>query len=189
MPVVDLHYPLIGITGRIGSGKTTAAMYMCERYGFARHRFASPLKAMLHCLGLTPLHTDGELREKPCKILGGMTPRYAMQTLGTEWGRDLVSKTLWVDAWKATMPQNIPVVVDDVRFANEAEAVYEMGGTVIRIDRPEGATYDVHMVGKHASEDLEFSVFEYNRVINDGTIYDLECIIGEIALAKLSGVA
>ena len=43
---------------------------------------------MLYQLGLGEAHIEGALKEVPCELLGGKTPRYAMQTLGTEWGRD-----------------------------------------------------------------------------------------------------
>lgn len=178
------RYPLIGITGRIGSGKTTAALHLCEKHGFVRHRFAGPLKGMLQSIGLTWEHTDGPLKEVPCALLGGKTPRHAMQTLGTEWGRDCIGADFWIDVWKWTRPLGFPVVVDDLRFANEAAAVAEMGGVVIKVTRPLPFLPERD---PHKSEDIYFRV-DY-EIVNDGSREDLERAVGNIALDILSGVS
>lgn len=130
---------IIGLTGLAGSGKSTAAMHLVERHGFQRVRFAGPLKAMLAALGCTPAEIDGDRKEMPCELLGGKTPRWAMQTLGTEWGRNLIASDLWIRAWQhavAQVPAGVPIVVDDCRFANEAAAIQAAGGSIIRIVRP-----------------------------------------------------
>lgn len=130
---------VVGFAGLAGSGKTTAAMHLVSAHGFARVRFAGPLKAMCAALGLTPDEIDGALKEAPCELLGGRTPRYAMQRLGTEFGRDLIDPNLWVRAWRAAvdrLPIGQPVVVDDCRFPNEAEAIQAAGGVLVRVVRP-----------------------------------------------------
>lgn len=166
---------IIGITGLMGSGKTTAAGRLIDVHGFTRHRMAGPLKAMLHCLGLDERHTDGGLKETPCDLLGGRTPRHAMQTLGTEWGRALIGSDLWVNAWRATLPAG-HVVVDDIRFANEADVVREAGGVVVRIDRPGLAA------GGHESELLEFDTDHV--ILNDGPLAQLYHEIDRLAPSK-----
>ena len=95
---------IIGLTGLAGSGETTVARHLMGMHGFVRHRMAEPLKSMLKALGLTEQQIDGDLKEVPCELLGGKTPRHAMQTLGTEWGRDLISQNLWVKAWCDSLP-------------------------------------------------------------------------------------
>jgi hypothetical protein len=126
---------LIAFAGQMGSGKSYAADYLCREFGYTRVKFASPLKDMLRTLGLTETHIEGELKNKPCELLCGKTPRWAMQTLGTEWGRDLIGNGLWGNIWQqrveALLRQNRPVVVDDCRFKDEAERVRRMGGTVV----------------------------------------------------------
>lgn len=158
---------VIGFAGLIGSGKSTAAAYLTKHGGFQRVRFAGPLKKMMAALGCSIEEVDGALKEQPCELLGGATPRYAMQLLGTEWGRNL-HKQLWINAWKVAvkrLPPGVSVVADDVRFQNEADAIREMGGAVVLIERPGLAQ------GAHASEGLDFDV---DAVIqNHGTIEDL----------------
>jgi hypothetical protein len=138
-PLPDAPRTLIAFTGLAGSGKSTAAAHLVNRHGFTRLRFAGPLKAMLAALGCTAAEIDGDRKEVPCALLGGKTPRHAMQTLGSEWGRDLIASDLWIRAFNAALvkvPTGAPVVVDDCRFPNEAEAITAAGGVMVRIDRP-----------------------------------------------------
>jgi hypothetical protein len=135
---------IIGLSGVAGAGKSFAALHLTERRGFRRIRFAEPLKAMLRTLGCSNEELDGAAKEAPCPALCGRTPREAMQTLGTEWGRQLIHPDLWLEAWRrrvAAVAEFAPaaqIVVDDVRFLNEAEAIWRLGGMIWRIDR-EGA--------------------------------------------------
>lgn len=152
---------IVGLAGNAGAGKSTAAAFLVGR-GFARLRFAAPLKSMLSALyaeaGLSAREIarriEGDLKEKPDPLLDGRTPRHAMQALGTEWGRDMISPRLWVDVWstraRAAILAGRSVVVEDVRFPNEVAAVRNLGGRVIYIARP-GAT----VIAGHVSEGLD----------------------------------
>lgn len=158
---------VVGLCGYAGSGKTTAADHLVNNHCFARHPFAGPLKNMLKAMGLTEDHINGKLKEVRSEILCGQTPRYAMQTLGTEWGRVLMGPDLWVKAWLATMPQNVPgIVAEDVRFANEMLAIRRLDGLVVEIARPgkEG--------GSHPSEVLDFQTDR--TIINNASIRELQ---------------
>lgn len=134
---------VIAFIGPAGSGKSEAAKYIERAFGFERTRFANPLKNMLKLgLGLTHEQVDGDQKEVPTDKLCGRTPRHAMKTLGTEWGRDLIHQDLWAEAWYNTLPNVSRVCVDDMRFPNEYKLVKKrMGGTVIRIQRS-GYEYD-----------------------------------------------
>lgn len=120
---------IVGLAGHIGSGKGEIAQIL-ERLGYVRLKFAQPLRDMLHAIGLTKQHTDGALKEVPCDLLAGRTPRWAMQSLGTEWGRELIHPDIWILLWKARAAEYDRIVVDDVRFPNEAAAIHELGGVV-----------------------------------------------------------
>ena len=141
---------LIGFAGRLGSGKTLAADLLCAKYGFMKVKFAKPIKDMMRSLGLDDRHIEGELKDEPCDILDGETPRWAMQSLGTEWGRSLISENLWLNRWKRIVEENLNlnnnVVVDDLRFPNELKAVQELSGQVIVLLRNDGKD------GGHSSE-------------------------------------
>lgn len=148
---------LLGISGPKHCGKSTVAGALLRPWWqfwgrkVVRVRFAGPLKEMLHVLGLDERHTDGDLKELPCAILGGTTPRSAMETLGTDWGRDRVSNTLWLDVAMARvqtlLAAGIDVVIDDVRFDNEARAIHRAGGVVVMLSR-EGTRFE----GRHPSD-------------------------------------
>lgn len=77
---------------------------------------------------------EGDLKEVPCDHLCGKTPRYAMQTLGTEWGRVLIGDDLWTDAWHSKVAKvDGAVVTDDCRFPNEAHALKFKGGELVKL--------------------------------------------------------
>jgi hypothetical protein len=126
---------IIGLVGFKGSGKTTVAQELMQNWEFHSRAFADPIREMLSALGV-PYHLmDGPQKEEPQAILGGKSPRWAMQTLGTEWGRQLIYHDLWINLWWQRS-QGLPrVVVPDVRFPNEVEQVHKRGGKIWRIDR------------------------------------------------------
>jgi len=102
---------------------------------------------------------SGDLKEVPTEYLGGRTPREAMQTLGTEWGRSL-SADLWVNAWRRRVDRDVEeskanaedyiLIADDVRFPNEAAAIRSRGDIVVRVKRPGAGLTGT--TGRHASE-------------------------------------
>lgn len=138
---------IFGLTGRKRSGKDTAGEVF-EAMGFTRLSFAAPIKIMIGAL-LTYQGVDdetvyemleGSLKETPTEYLGGRSPRHAMQTLGTEWGRNMITDTLWIDALLNAAQQHELVVVTDVRFPNEVEVCDQ----VWRISRPGNTAVDAH---------------------------------------------
>lgn len=149
---------ILALAGAAGCGKSTAAAYLAERHGFARVRFAGPLKAMLRAFlaeaGTPPAEIErmieGDRKQMPAPELAGRSPRYVMQTLGTEFGRDMIHPDLWTMAWAAGAQAALDrgaagVVVEDCRFPNEVDAVRALGGSVVQILRPVGAlTLDPH---------------------------------------------
>jgi hypothetical protein len=134
---------LIALTGVARSGKSTIAKELAK-YGYTRSKFSQTLKNMLLQIpGVTEEMTEGKLKELPQSILGDRTPRDVMQTLGTEWGRDLVSNKIWLDAWQRSVAHLKYVVVEDLRFPNEADLVKSLGGEIWSVTR-EGYTPDGH---------------------------------------------
>lgn len=139
-------FSLIGLAGRKGAGKDTVASVFLEQ-GFTNLKFAGGLKAMIATLlayqgvddAMIERMIEGDLKEVPSEFLGGKTPRFAMQTLGTEWGRDLISNNLWVGATMNRAGSVGDAVITDVRFPNECEAVRKAGGLTIRIQASDQA--------------------------------------------------
>ena len=156
---------VIALTGPAGSGKSTAARHLVNAHGYALVKFAGPLKSMMRMVGLSDREIEGDLKEEPSAVLCGRTPRYAMQTLGTEWGRDIIGPDFWANVWfevaAEVLDQGGRVVCDDCRFDNEAEAVRKLGGLVLSLHGRGG------IEGDHASEaggvKADFSICNDNK--------------------------
>lgn len=136
-PAANDNYPLpraVGLSGPAGSGKSTAAQFLVDRFGYTRVRFAGPLKAMARAAGLDERQVEGDLKEVPSELLCGRTPRYFMQRLGTEFGRDLIGEDFWVGLWRnaanAVLDAGGRVVADDCRFENEVGTLRNLGGKI-----------------------------------------------------------
>lgn len=127
---------IIGLCGLAGSGKSEVAKVLLEQGNFERIAFADPMKSMLSAVGFTHAQLYGDQKEVEVADLG-KTPRQMMQTLGSDWGRNLVHPEIWVNLWlRQVMGTKNHVVVDDVRFPNEIETIHGLGGEVWRINRP-----------------------------------------------------
>jgi hypothetical protein len=159
---------MIALVGPKGSGKSAVANILKSK-GFATVKFAQALKDMLLALpGITNDHIEGDLKDKPCDVFNGVTVRHAMQTLGTEWGRNCIDQNIWLSLWKAKIHNLQLVVVDDCRFLNEAQAVRDLGGEIWEIRR-QGSEYEGH------SSETEMSRIESDLTIqNTGSMEDLE---------------
>jgi hypothetical protein len=170
---------LIAFFGPKGCGKSTAAKYLTDRRSFVGHKFAATLKNMLYELGIGREHIEGQLKETPCDLLCGKTPRHAMQTLGTQWGRELIGDNFWVGIWskdvQTLFKRHHDVVTDDLRFPNEADAVRKLGGTIVRLYGRNDAHGDKHESEGHYDK-LQFDYVIHNR----GTIMDLHSAIEEL---------
>lgn len=151
---------VIGLCGLAGSGKSTIANILVDRHAYHRIPFAEALKAMSRPI-LTLREMAGDLKESPLAKLGGKTPRQFMQLLGTEFGRANFGDDFWVNIWRERVANDNEhchqtlFVVDDVRFANEAQAIRDMGGIVVKLVR-DGAGSATG--ASHSSEKLDFRV-------------------------------
>jgi hypothetical protein len=163
---------LIGLMGYAGAGKSSTAEIMVQDFNFHRMRFADTLKNMLMAFGLTKEQVDGDQKEIPCDLLGGKTPRWAMQTLGTEWGRQLIHPDLWVKATMLALSKRVEgdYVIDDVRFQNEADAIQRAGGEIWRVKRP-GYPLDGSTI--HASEVIQETIWADWTIHNNAGLADL----------------
>jgi hypothetical protein len=229
---------IIGLCGVSGSGKDTIADLFVRYHGFAKIAIADPLKRFCRDIYLftteqlwgtrknepderypRPLHmlvANGQCKcmccgttdlAKPCFL----TPRFALQQLGTEWGR-FCYQNIWIHAAikTATLLQLDPpgyrynqyeglivdndakpvrgVVIPDVRFENEVDSIIAAGGKVIQVLRPSISSSLDDAYRQHRSEteqaQIDPSKF-YKSWVNDGTIEKLRELVDEV-VAKLS---
>lgn len=162
-------FKVIGIAGRARTGKDTCADFLAGYLDGYRYGFADPLKAMLVPLGIDmtdPYWTENKEREIP---LFERSVRYMMQTLGTEWGRQLIHPDIWVRVAEVELGlRGDGMIISDVRFDNEAEFIRRAGGTVIHLTRPDAPTVEAH-----ASEAGIKQSPRDKYIINDGTVDEL----------------
>jgi hypothetical protein len=156
-----------------GCGKTAVAQTLHD-HGYARVPLAGALKGMA-CEFLTQIGYDRAEAERLVWLDKEtvipelrVSVRHILQTLGTEWGRSCIHSGVWIYAWSRACAQHELVVVDDVRFLNEAVEVEARGGQMWLITRP-----GVEDVSGHASEG-GLERFKFDAVIhNDGSLADL----------------
>lgn len=133
-----------------------------------------------------------------------LTPRLLMQLLGTECGREIIHPNIWcnstfsdyiegdVEQWKHVgkeIPYIEPIIpksgsnwiITDLRFPNEAEAIKEKGGLLIKIIRLQQEPPTSEKL--HESEVALDNWNDWDEIIyNDGTLEDLESQIKELVI-------
>lgn len=149
---------IIGIAGFIGSGKDTVADYLTNIHHYRRDSFANTLKdAVSIVFGWDRVLLEGKTQESRewreqvdewwanrLKI-PHLTPRWVLQN----WGTDVLRQGFHDDIWIASLENKLRhtkdnVVISDVRFPNEVNAIRKSGGKVIRIKRgPEPEWYNM----------------------------------------------
>lgn len=184
---------LIGLTGCKGVGKDTAASCL---EGFTRLGFADKLKeAVGNLLMMDDVDAFKDYGTVQIEIRGTanyyriFTGRSFLQRFGTEMGRETFWNSFWVDQWETRYQElqetsmYVPIVVPDVRFANEAIRIKTLEGMIIRIDRP-GYIYDGHPSEDGIPDDLIDAV-----VLNNGTVEEFQARFLAVVEGLISGVA
>lgn len=176
--------PIIGLSGYARSGKDTVGSILQSLYGYQQDSFASTIKDGMY--RLNPMVPVGPRSTRTIRELVDMygwdntkeidhkhpqSPRALLQRFGTEVGRDMFGENFWVDQTLRRFRRGgfVPTVITDVRFINEANAITNEGGIVVRIERP-----GVEAANTHASETgLDDWLFEH-VITNDGSLTDLQ---------------
>ena len=173
---------IIGITGRKQNGKDTIADNLLQ-YGFIKRSFADSLKeGSMKIFGFTKEQGYGDLKEVIDEEWG-VTPRQVLQFVGTDLFRGHMGELIeglgpgfWVKVivtfYKRMLKDdpNAKLVVPDLRFPDEVDAIHDLGGIVIKVKRPGYDTSD----DCHESELMidKIQNCEY-FVDNDGSFEDL----------------
>jgi hypothetical protein len=172
---------IIAIVGLISSGKGTVGDILSDHYGFKKESFAKPLKdAASNIFGWDRRMLEGDTEnsrkfretvdEYWSKVLDkpNFTPRYALQLLGTQAGRDVFGEKLWTSSCIArcapktefTYDSRIQnFVITDCRFKNEIEAVRESNGIIVHVCRGE---YPNHITKAYEIFDQVCSLHGYD---------------------------
>lgn len=169
---------ILGISGRAGVGKDTAADYLVANYDFVKISFADVMKRI--CFDVFDFTEDqlwGISANRNIVLSqyqeDDLSPRKALQALG-DWGRNLYPNT-WIEyalkiakelntnsnyiysskkglescSTGAQGPKN--VVIADARYLNEVNAIKDYDGIVVRLLRPQAAAL-AGAAGNHSSE-------------------------------------
>lgn len=188
---------LLGMIGYKRSGKDAfAAAIQTDPYNFVKLGFADPLREAAYdanpIVGTFALTVDGKLRVDEwhyADVIDALgyeaakdyvpEVRAFLQRFGTNAIRK-IAPNFWVDQALGRIDENLKersVVVTDVRFPNEAEAIADRGGTLVRVVRPgfEPAP------DAHESETALDGYPEDILVVNDGPLERLEVAARQIA--------
>lgn len=192
---------LIGIySSTAGSGKSSIAGHLVTHYGFTHLSFAEPLKAMVGTLlrefgySLQDAHHMTHVaKSAPIpEIDDRLDARHLLRTLGTEWGRDCVHPELWLRCWTfrymQLQLQGVErVVVDDMRFPNEAALLDRFGGQLWKVNRPEADAATAHRsegsldhLTSLADPDNDYSIGFLHTIENDGYLDELIAEVDDI---------
>jgi hypothetical protein len=91
-----------------------------------------------------------------------MSARVALQYIGTEFGRQQLHKNVWIDATIETADRLFiqgecrGIVISDVRFLNEVQAIHHAKGKTFKLLR--NAHHDSSGILGHASEKEQDSI-------------------------------
>ncbi|MFE1961345.1 hypothetical protein [Streptomyces sp. NPDC059479] len=181
-----MTYRHIALMGRAESGKDTVGRRLVREWQFTRVAFADPLKEMalrvdpvVTCepagYGPLPVRLSQVVRrwgwekaKRRCPEVRGILQRLGQSVRDQNpdhWLSLAMKKVAVADAW------NLPVVMTDVRYVNECEALKARGFVLVRVNRP-GAP-DLGENGNHVSES-ELSDYPAELMVsNIGTLADL----------------
>jgi hypothetical protein len=155
----------IGLVGRAGSGKDTAAdvFQSMKPTGVSRVAFAQPLKEIcsLSFLLDEDAFTDRKKKEA-VDPRWGLSPREMCQRMGTDFFRK-IDPDFWIkrmDLNLKNMEESSVVLFTDVRFINEAEYITGvLGGILVYIDADD-------RLGECGTHSSELGVYEILAVMD-----------------------
>ncbi|GGU49123.1 deoxynucleotide monophosphate kinase family protein [Streptomyces violascens] len=182
-----MGHPNIALIGRARSGKDTIAARLISRYAYTRIAFADPLKEMSLSLDPIVAYEPSGYGPLPTR-LSAVVQRYGwekakdrfpevrrtLQRAGQavrdqepgHWLSLALDKVTVADTW------NLPVVVTDCRYPNEAEALKARGFRLVRVLRPHAG----QAAPAHESETALDGYPTDVTVANVGTLSDLNAL-------------
>jgi hypothetical protein len=146
---------IIGVSGKKAAGKDLLGGYLKYR-GFVKESFANYLKELCRTFfNLSKEQTDGNLKEAPTKFAHEVqcdnepttywTPRQILQRTGAYFRS--VNPNFWVDKTIDRLKglhNEARVVITDVRYQNEADAIKAAGGYLVRLNRKDSEREKVY---------------------------------------------
>ncbi|MGW2467944.1 deoxynucleotide monophosphate kinase family protein [Streptomyces bauhiniae] len=192
------YYRHVGLIGKARVGKDTVAAMLGQRFGYERVAFADTLKTAalasnpiigheLYADEVVPVHLAIAVRTHGWDYVKQEYPeaRRFLQSYG-QTVRE-VDPGFWIRAaWPAMdaiTARNLPVVVSDVRYENEADHLRRAGYLLIRVVRHN----DKALTGEAARHPSETELDSYPAdvtISNAGTLKDLHNIVSSLKLDR-----
>lgn len=122
---------VIGLGHKKGVGKDTAAARLQDKHRFYKVSFADSLKlAAKEIFGFTNKQLYGDQKET-VDLYWNKTPREILQLMGSDALRNVIDLDIWIKSLALRVQRladndpsdTIRVVIPDVRYPNEAEAI------------------------------------------------------------------
>jgi len=155
---------IIGLCGRSGSGKDFIAKHFLQPLGYVPVALANGFKHKVIGMG-NSIHDV--FVEKPPDV------RKMLQEEGTERGRDLYGKDIWVRTLESyishryMVEKNKKFVITDVRFKNEMEWLKSVGGTLCFIDSNRGTLTDAMALHPSETEMMTVPRDYFDQIFNN----------------------
>ena len=155
---------VIGLLGRAGSGKSSAAKYLAEKIHAQRHSFARPVKDLAkRVFQFSDEQVYGtQAQKETIDPRYGISPREALIRIG-DGARHAIGPSVWIDccfnAMRSSLAEGRVCVIEDTRYPNEAGAIVastDFNGFVVKLDYADRAS------GADPNAPSECSVDEVN---------------------------
>lgn len=176
---------IIGLTGYAQSGKDTVAKILVDNYGYTRVAFADKIREFLYDMNpmvdnvaFEPIFIKDRVDRDGWEV-AKKNPhvRRALQNAGVS-ARKVFGEDFWVNEVLKSIDPADNIVITDVRFTNEAEAIKLITkftgqpSQIWRIKR-----LGVEAVNAHVSES-QMDDYPVDQIFaNNGTVEDLEIMI------------
>lgn len=185
---------VVGLVGLKGAGKSAVAdAFLNNHNDWEKTAFAAPLKAGLQCMfGFSDAQMHNADLKEVVDERYGITPRQAMQVVGTELMRHELERRLGIQAlWVKRMDQYLTaatergcnVVVEDVRFPDEVACIQRHGGKIVHVMRTTPTLLETAAATDAATESGAGAVHESESyvdtlpceivLLNSGSLEDL----------------
>ena len=166
---------IIAVCGYKRSGKDTVANIISELYGHKHMKIASKLKDVTQTLfGFSHSQIEEDVKDH-IDTRWGITPRQAMQFIGTEMFQFKIQEILpeikrnfWIKGLIADLNGNLPVVISDLRFVHEYEELKNLGVFVIRVTKKNNS----ETIDHHPSETDFLNIPADLEIVNNDFVID-----------------